>query len=134
MFGLEGGYLSRHPSGTSYSLLPGDIHYFSIQIKDSDSLCRVMKMLQNQEFEINSDVLKYIEDREQEFIDNSYLLPGYLADINIVNLYKEIKESHLIDTNTFQKIGGISKLKTQLTKQVQYDRYKRSILKLANSY
>ncbi|CAN4117913.1 unnamed protein product [Withania somnifera] len=131
---LEGGYLSGRSSGTSYSLLTGDIHHFPIQIKDSDSLCRVMNTLQNQAFEINSDVLKYIEDREQEFIDNGYLLPGYLADINIANLYKEIRESHLVDTDTFQKIGGISELTTQLTKQVQRARYERSMLKLANAY
>ncbi|XP_060200350.1 probable DNA-directed RNA polymerase [Lycium barbarum] len=131
---LEGGYLSGRYSGTSYSLLTGDIHHLLIQIKDSESLCRVMNTLQNQAFEINSDVLACIEKREADFIDNGHLLPGYLSHMNIANLYKEVRDCHLVDTDTFQKIGGISELINQLTKQVQRARYERCMLKLAKAY
>lgn len=62
-----------------------------------------MNKLQNQTFEITIDTLKYIKDREKDFIYNNYLLPVYLIDKNIASLYKKIRESHRVDKDTFQK-------------------------------
>ncbi|KAK4343825.1 hypothetical protein RND71_036919 [Anisodus tanguticus] len=93
-----------------------------------------MNVLQNQAFQINSDVLKYIKEKETEFIDNGYLLPKYISCMNRANLYNEIRDCHLVDTDTFQKVGGISELTNQLTKQVQRARYERCMLMLAKAY
>jgi hypothetical protein len=42
-----------------------------------------MNKLQSQAFQINSDWLKYIQDNENSLVEYGYLMPRFLANINL---------------------------------------------------
>lgn len=136
---LSGGYLSG-PTGEIYDryrlLSSGDINNFYIDIGRGDnyeSLCRVMNKLQLQAFQINSDWLNYIQANEEKFVECGYLMPRFLASVNIKDASIILRE-FLMKNEVINKICSFSELLHTLCKNIQRSRYENLIIKLATAY
>ena len=137
---LSGGYLSA-PSGDIYDryrlLSSGDISHFYIDISGKDNatnLCRVMNTLQSQAFQINSVWLQYIKSNENKFLEYGYILPSFLASINISKVSTLLREYHLKDVLLQDEKIPFSNLLNQLCKNIQRARYEQLIFRLATAY
>ena len=136
---LSGGYLSG-PTGEIYDryrlLSTGDINNFYIDIGREENymdLCRVMNKLQRQAFQINSDWLKYIQDNEDLLVEYGYLMPRFLASMNIKDVSILLREFHMKD-EVINKLCSFSELLHTLCKNIQRSRYEQLIIKLAIAY
>lgn len=136
---LSGGYLSG-PTGEIYDryrlLSSGDIHNFYIDFGRRDNyekLCLVMNKLQSQPFQINSDWLKYLLDNENLFVEYGFLMPRFLASININDVSIILRELHMMD-EVINKFCSFSDLLQTLCKNIQRSRYEKLIIKLAIAY
>lgn len=85
---LRGGYLSM-PIGdfyqNSYRLISSrDLFHFNIKFeKDYHQLCKIMNDLQSHAFEINKDVLTFINQNYDLLVKSGLLMPKFLASLNI---------------------------------------------------
>lgn len=136
---LSGGYLSC-PTGEIYDryrlLSSGNINHFYIDIGKEDNykkLCNVMNKLQNQAFKINTDCLNYIHKNEKFLVEYGYLMPSYLASMNIKDVSILLRESHMKD-EVINKLCSFNDLLHTLCKNLQRARYEQLILKLAIAY
>lgn len=136
---LSGGYLSG-PTGEIYDryrlLSSGDINNFYIDIGRKDNyknLCSVMNTLQSQAFKINSDWLKYLIKQEDTLVENGFLMPGFLANINIKEVSILLREFYMKD-EVIKKLCSFNELLHTLCKNIQRSRYDQLIIKLAMAY
>lgn len=134
---LSGGYLSG-PAGDIYDryrlLSTGNIKNFDIDIGDDyERLCKVMNKLQRQPFEINSDWLNYILMNEDRFVEYGYLMPRFLASMNIKDVSYFLREFHMKD-DVIKRLCSFSELLHTLCKNIQRSRYEQLIIKLAKAY
>ncbi|KAF3452229.1 hypothetical protein FNV43_RR08327 [Rhamnella rubrinervis] len=136
---LSGGYLSG-PAGEIYDryrlLSSGDINHFYIDIgqeNNYDRLCQVMNKLQSQPFSINSDWLNYIQANEHLLVEYGYLMPRFLASMNIKDVSNSLRESHMKD-DVIRQLCSFSELLHTLCKNIQRSRYEQLIIKLAKAY
>ncbi len=136
---LSGGYLSG-PTGDIYDryrlLSTGDINNFYIDIGRGDNyqdLCRVMNKLQSQAFQINSDWLKWIQEKEDSLIEYGYLMPRFLASMNIKDVSSLLREFYMMD-EVIKKLCSFSELLQTLCKNIQRSRYEKLIIELAIAY
>lgn len=136
---LIGGYLSS-PSGEIYDryrlLSSGDLNNFYIDIGEDDNyttLCSVMNKLQCQAFQINSVWLKFLQSNDSAFVDSGYLMPGFLASMNVKVVSSLLRDLYIKD-EVIQKFCSFGELLQTLCKKIQRARYERLIIKLANAY
>lgn len=136
---LSGGYLSG-PTGEIYDryrlLSSGNIKNFYIDIGREDNyknLCRVMNKLQRQAFQINSYFLKILLDLENQFVDGGYLMPSFLASMNIKDVSILLREFYMKD-EVINKLCSFNELLHTLCKNIQRSRYEKLIIKLAIAY
>ncbi|PIN11729.1 hypothetical protein CDL12_15666 [Handroanthus impetiginosus] len=134
---LSGGYLSE-PTGALYDryrlLSSGDINHFFIDISHNyEKLCSVMNKLQSQAFQINSKWLNILLKDEKEFVESGYLMPRFLASLNINDVSMLLREFHIQD-EVINKLFSFSELLQILYKNIQRSRYESLILKLAKAY
>lgn len=136
---ISGGYLSA-PSGEMYDryrlLSSGDLNNFYIDFgidNNHEELCSVMNQLQRQPFVINSNWLKFLKKNDKFFVDNGYLMPEFLASMNLQEVSTLLRSCHMQD-EVIKKLFSFSDLLNTLCKNIQRSRYERLILKLANAY
>lgn len=137
---LKGGYLSE-PTGEIYDryrlLSTGNIQHFYIDIGRADhdhkKLCDVMNKLQRQAFRINSDWLKFLLDHEDLFVEYGYLMPRFLASLNIKDVSSLLRKFHTED-KVINQLCSFSELLHTLCKNIQRSRYENLIIKLAIAY
>lgn len=141
MSDISGGYLST-PSGEMYDryrlLSSSDLNNFYMDFGDGsdnnyDKLCAVMNQLQSQPFEINSCWLKCLKENEEVLVENGYLMPRFLASMNLLEVSTLLRESHMKD-EVIRKFFSYSYLLNTLSKNIQRSRYERLIINLANAY
>ncbi|XP_022870683.1 uncharacterized protein LOC111389928 [Olea europaea var. sylvestris] len=120
-----------------YRLLSsGDLHNFYIAFSGDNNyegLCSVMNQLQREPFVINSDWLKFLQNNEKLFVDNGYLMPEFLASMNLLEVSTILRGCHMQD-EVIKKLFSFSDLLNTLCKNIQRSRYERLIIKLANAY
>lgn len=92
-----------------------------------------MNTLQRQPFKINSDWLKFILENENSFVEYGYLMPRFLASINIKDVSILLREFHMKNEVILQ-LCSFSELLNTLCKNIQRSRYENLILKLAMAY
>lgn len=136
---ISGGYLSA-PSGEMYDryrlLSSGDLNNFYIDFgidNNHEELCSVMNQLQRQPFVINSNWLKFLKNNEEFFVDNGYLMPRFLALMNLQEVSTLLRSCHMQD-EVINKLFSFSYLLNTLCKNIQRSRYEGLIIKLANAY
>lgn len=136
---ISGGYLSA-PSGEMYDryrlLSSGDLNNFYIDFgidNNHEELCSVMNQLQRQPFVINSNWLKFLKNNEVFFVNNGYLMPRFLASMNLQEVSTILRSCHMQD-EVINKLFSFSDLLNTLCKNIQRSRYERLIIKLANAY
>jgi hypothetical protein len=139
MSDLSGGYLSGL-TGDIYDryrlLSSGNVHHFYIDIsreENYESICRVMNKLQGQAFQINSDWLKFILKNEKLLVDSGYLMPKFLASLNIKEASFLLREFYMKD-EIIKKFYSFSELLDLLNKDIQRSSYERLIINLAIAY
>ena len=136
---LIGGYLSG-PTGEIYDryrlLSTTDINNFYIDISkehDYKNLCSVMNKLQCQAFKINSFWLKIILDNENSLVSYGYLMPRFLANINIKSVSYELRDFYMND-EVINKLCSFNDVLQTLYKNIQRSRYEKLIINLAKAY
>lgn len=136
---LSGGYLSG-PTGEIYDryrlLSSGNLNHFYIYIGNDDNykyLCNVMNSLQRQPFTINSDWLDYLIQFEDSFVDNGLLMPKFLEELDIREVYPLLREYHM-KHEIINKEFSFNDLLNSVIKNIQRSRYERLILNLASAY
>lgn len=139
MSDISGGYLST-PSGEMYDryrlLSSGDYNNFYIDFgidNNYEVLCSVMNQLQRQPFVINSCWLKFINNHEKLLVDNGYLMPRFLASMNLTEVSTLLRGCHMQD-EAIKKLFRFSYLLNTVCKNIQRSRYERLIIKLANAF
>ena len=136
---LSGGYLSG-PTGEIYDryrlLTSHDNKNFYIDISGEErnmNLCRIMNKLQGQSFKINSNWLNILQEYENQFVENGYLMPRFLSSLNVKGASYLLREFYLKD-EVIKTLCSFSELLQTLYKNIQRSRYENFIIKLAIAY
>ncbi|XP_050217571.1 probable DNA-directed RNA polymerase [Mercurialis annua] len=101
--------------------------------ENSQNLCRVMNKLQRQAFKINSDWLQFILKYEDMFVEYGFLMPKFLASINISDVSNLLREFHIKD-KVINQFCSFSNLLNTLCKNIQRAQYEKLLIKLATAY
>lgn len=135
---LSGGYLSQ-PIGdfyyiNRYNLLSSrDLDHFHITLDTGFSvLCNTMNYLQAQAFEINVDVLNFINKNYDELVKSGLLMPRFLATLNIAEATNLLRKTYIGDTS-MRKVKYEYLLK-EFMLRIQRSRYERFLLEMASAY
>jgi len=135
---LSGGYLSM-PTKEMYAryrlLSSTDKNHFYIDIEDNYLyLCRVMNKLQSQAFQINSKWLNYILLNKKLLVENGFLMPEFLVNLDLLKVSSKLREYHMNDVAGIQKLCSFSELFSTICKNIQRASYDKLILELASAY
>jgi DNA-directed RNA polymerase len=135
---LRGGYLSM-PIGDFYQnryrlISSRDLFHFHIKFEnDYTKLCKIMNDLQSHAFEINIDVLTFINQNYDLLVKSGLLMPKFLASLNIKNSIDLLRMSYLEDPS-LTKISNYQNLVKEFMKRIQRARYETFIINLASAY
>lgn len=135
---LYGGYLNT-PVGDLYLqryrlLSSRDYDHFNIMIgNEYKKLCDVMNKLQMQAFEINTDVLKFVDNNFDILVKEGLLMPRFLASINIASAVENLRD-YYFSNKSFAKYSFQEVYLKEFMTRVQRARYEDFIFKLANAY
>lgn len=95
---LCGVYLSQ-PTGDIYRLLTS--HNYSHFDKKLglhyELMIQVMNILQSEPFEINNDVLSFIQNNRDRLVELGLLMPSFLASLNLKEASDILRKSYLED-------------------------------------
>lgn len=98
---LCGGYLSRPTGGLyfRYNLLTSH-NYDNLYIifeKEYEQLLSVMNVLQKHPFEINREVLSFIQKNRNSLEEEGLLMPSFLASLNLNDASNILRKCYLMD-------------------------------------
>ena len=92
-----------------------------------------MNILQSQAFEINKDVLTFINQNYDRLVKSGLLMPSFLASLNIKEATDLLRKSFFQEPSVMN-ICTYNKLLNEFLKRVQRARYETFILNLASAY
>ena len=136
---LTGGYLSG-PIGDfyfieRYNLISShNLDNFYIILEDGyKQLIMAMNFLQSQAFEINTDVLDFINKYFDKFVNYGLFMPKFLASLNVAKTTDLLRKSYIDDIDISKKYKYQDVLNEFLSR-VQRARYEGFIFKIASAY
>lgn len=135
---LRGGYLSM-PIGDFYHhryrlLSSRDLFHFHIKFEtDYHKLCIIMNKLQAHAFEINKDVLTFINQNYDLLVKSGLLMPKFLASLNVTKAIDLLRMSYLEDPS-LMNVCNYQNLVKEFMKRIQRARYETFIINLASAY
>lgn len=96
-------------------------------------MCNVLNELQSQVFEINSQVLLYLQENRDKLEDVGLLMKRSLANVNLFEASDLLRICYFND-KFVKDVCSCNVLLTELFKRVQKARYEDFVLTLASAY
>ncbi|CAA3018525.1 DNA-dependent RNA polymerase [Olea europaea subsp. europaea] len=135
---MRGGYLSM-PIGYFYQhryqlLSSRDFFHFHIKFEtDYTILSGIMNELQSHAFEINKDVLTFINQNYDQLVKSGLLMPKFLASLNVSKSIDLLRMSYVEDPS-LMKVCNYQNLVKEFMKRIQRARYETFIINLVSAY
>lgn len=109
------------------------LHFHIVLETGYKHLCLYMNSLQAQAFEINKDVLDFINKNYDFLVKSGLLMPRFLASLNIPNAINKLRNSYL-EAQSISQVCNYQELLREFMVRIQRACYETFIINLASAY